>query len=236
MLRLIVIGLRCNKMTKIIGICGFQGSGKDTIAYHLEKQGYVRLSFASILKDILSILFSWDREMLEGLTKEARQKREIVDAWWSEKLKIPNFTPRYALQYIGTEVMRNHFHQDIWVLAVERKLRTLHRVEAELSTEREPTEAEFSADSVKGVVISDLRYSNEIAMLNSMGAKLIYVMREKPSWFDEAKEGNYDVIPKTLHQSEWDWITCIRNTPIQCITNNKTIEALYEEIDNELLS
>ena len=198
---------------KLVAICGFQGSGKDTIADKLIKQGYVRVSFASILKDVLSIMFSWDREILEGLTKEARQKREIVDEWWSKKLNIPNFTPRYALQYIGTEVMRNHFHKDIWVLAMQRRLESL---------------------CDKKVVISDLRYENEIEMLRSLDAEIFYVVRVKPTWFDNAKNGDLNVIPKTLHQSEWDWIKCCNE--MTCINNTSTIDDLHKTIENLILN
>ena len=30
--------------------------------------------------------------------------------FWAERLQIPCFTPRYALQYIGTDILREHFH------------------------------------------------------------------------------------------------------------------------------
>ena len=43
----------------IIGICGFQSAGKDTLGdYLVNKLFFVKLSFASLLKDIISILFS----------------------------------------------------------------------------------------------------------------------------------------------------------------------------------
>ena len=106
----------------IIGICGFAGSGKDTIANHLiETHGFKKLSFASVLKDIVSILFSWDREMLEGLTKESRKWRETKDEWWSKKLER-TITPRYVLQDLGTDLFRNHFDQNFWSVILERKL------------------------------------------------------------------------------------------------------------------
>ena len=44
----------------IIGICGLQSSGKDTLGNILvEKYGFKKLSFAGVLKDIVSILFGW---------------------------------------------------------------------------------------------------------------------------------------------------------------------------------
>ena len=125
----------------IIGICGFIGSGKDTAANYLVAQhGFRRDSFAGALKDAVAQVFGWDRELLEGLTPEARVWREQVDPWWAKRLKMPNLTPRWVLQYWGTEVCRYGFHDDIWIAALENRLR--HRA--------------------GHTVISDVRFSNEI--------------------------------------------------------------------------
>ena len=44
----------------IIGLCGAQGSGKDTVANILiAEYGFIKLTFASTLKDVVAILFSW---------------------------------------------------------------------------------------------------------------------------------------------------------------------------------
>ena len=61
----------------IIGLSGNIGSGKDTIAnYLVDKYNFRKVSFASKLKDIVSILYDWDRIMLEGNTPESREWRE----------------------------------------------------------------------------------------------------------------------------------------------------------------
>ena len=99
----------------ILGVTGFIGSGKDTVADYLcTFHGFKRLSFAASLKDAISNIFGWDRELLEGTTKTSREWREKVDPWWSERLG-KEITPRWVLHYWGTEVCRNGFHQDIWV-------------------------------------------------------------------------------------------------------------------------
>ncbi len=140
---------------KIIALCGFAGSGKDSAAAALIKhKGYTKLSFATLLKDILSVLFGWDRNALEGTTKEDREWREQVDSWWAAKLGIETFSPRYAMQQIGTNLFRDHFHKDIWVLALERSLSRYSRV-----------------------VITDCRFPNEIEMVKSHGANLVKVHR-----------------------------------------------------------
>ena len=76
----------------IIGISGLIGSGKNTCAdfikeilpeYHFEY-----LSFAARLKDMVAVLFNWDREMLEGKTEKSRAWRMEPDPFWSEKNQL----------------------------------------------------------------------------------------------------------------------------------------------------
>lgn len=195
----------------IIAICGFQGSGKDTIAdYLIKNHGYVKLSFAGAVKDIASIIFGWDREMLEGSTQESRQEREIVDKWWAEALQIPNLSPRYVLQYFGTDLFRNHFHQDIWLKIVEKKL-----------------------NLYPNVVITDCRFPNEIKLVKSYGAKLINVQRSMPEWFNDYVNGIDCEDAKNLHPSETSWI---REKMDFVIKNDQTVEQLNEKIEHLLLS
>ena len=136
--------------TMIIGICGFIGSGKDTIAdYLVNSHGFRRESFANTLKDAVSAVFGWDRTLLEGRTKQAREWREQVDDWWSARLAIPNLTPRWVLQYWGTEVMRGHFHDGIWIDS-------------------------FSARYKGGkIVLSDTRFVNEINTIRNLNGKVV---------------------------------------------------------------
>jgi hypothetical protein len=185
----------------IIGICGLQNSGKDTLGNILvEKYGFKKLSFASILKDIVSILFGWSRDMIEGSTKESRKWREQVDEWWATKLEIPNLTPRYILQYFGTDLFRNHFHSDIWVIAIERQLKLY-----------------------PNIVITDCRFPNEILMLKKYNAILIKIIRgELPEWF-KLYESNQIEKPENIHPSEYLWIKQIFNYTID---NNGTIQDL----------
>ena len=177
-------------MKKVVGICGLIGHGKDTAAGFLIEQGYQRISFAGVLKDACANIFSWDRILLEGNTKESRVWRETVDEWWADRLGIENFTPRYALQYIGTDVLRTHFHPDIWVAACERQIEMTNR----------------------NVVISDCRFFNELGVIKKLGGSTAVVWRqEKPEWWDTARDENTrkiismsDKYPE-VHPSEWSW-------------------------------
>lgn len=192
----------------IIGICGLQNSGKDTLANILvEKYGFKKLSYAGILKDIISILFGWPRDMIEGASKESRIWREQVDEWWSNRLQIPNLTPRYILQYFGTDLFRTHFHQDIWIASVERQFQIY-----------------------SNVVITDCRFPNEINMLKTQNttSKLIKIIRgDLPEWFT-LYESNQIEKPENIHPSEYMWI---KQTFDHTIENNGTIKDLEEFCD-----
>jgi hypothetical protein len=193
----------------IIGICGFQSSGKDTIAELLiNEYGFKKLSFAGALKDVLSVIFGWSREKLEGLTKEDREWREQIDIWWSKTLDMPQLTPRYALQYFGTELFRNHWHPDIWVKVVENKLINMVKEE-------------------ENVIITDCRFENEINLIRNYGGQIINVYRNMPQWFTEYKNGIEVEEVNLLHRSETEWIRCQVDTVIE---NNGTIEELYTRV------
>jgi hypothetical protein len=154
----------------ILGVTGLIGSGKDTIAdYLVTTHGFKRVSFAASLKDAVSSVFGWDREMLEGTTKASRLWREEVDEWWSERLAMPHLTPRWVLQHWGTDVLRNHFHTDIWVASVENKLR----------------------QTTDNVVITDCRFSNEVNAIKAAGGITCRVIRgENPVWYQSAVDYN----------------------------------------------
>ena len=151
----------------IIGICGLIGAGKDTAAdYLVNWHEFRRDSFASTLKDAVASVFNWDRELLEGRTKSAREWREQPDHWWADRLEIPQLTPRWVLQYWGTDVFRDHFHRDIWIASLENKLR---------KTE-------------DNVVISDCRFANEVESIRRAGGRVIRIVRgPDPEWFELAK-------------------------------------------------
>jgi hypothetical protein len=205
----------------IVGVCGFIGSGKDTVADYLTTfHGFKRVSFASSLKDAVSAVFGWDRELLEGSTKSSREWREQKDVWWSERLKI-EITPRWILQYWGTDVLRNHFHTDIWVASVENKLR----------------------QTQDNIVITDCRFANEVNSIKGIGGITMRVSRgERPIWYSAAVDynnepdgseqrlnamvelGNYAV-----HASEYSSVGLLYD---YYVDNNGTIDELHKQINS----
>lgn len=58
----------------LIGVVGFAGSGKGTVADILVRDhGFKKLSFADALKDAVATIFGWERHLLEGDTDESRE-------------------------------------------------------------------------------------------------------------------------------------------------------------------
>lgn len=201
----------------IIGLIGLINSGKGTVATELvQKYNFRQDSFAASLKDACAMLFGWPRHLLEGDTKESREWREIVDTWWSEKLCIPDFSPRYALQIMGTDILRNHFNQDIWFLTVENRIRK---------------------NPEQDVVISDVRFPNEIEFIRKHGGALVKINRgANPVWYETAVMANNgnsiakEVMTKTYssaHFSEWAWAGSKVDYEIN---NNKDFEYLNLQI------
>lgn len=210
----------------LVGMIGWIGSGKDSAAeYLVDKYNFTQIGFADSLKKAVADIFHWDFELLQGHTKESRAWREEVDNWWSNRLNIPGLTPRWVLQQWGTEVGRNHFHNDIWIASVEKKVLTL-------------------IEKHENVVISDCRFRNEINAIKQLGGKTIQVMRGPlPKWYKTAcnelyylKEFGYETgfesnmrsMYPDVHISEWGWITEKFDLEID---NNKTLDHLYSQLD-----
>jgi hypothetical protein len=161
--------------------------------------------------------------MLEGRTKQAREWREQVDPWWAERLNMPNLTPRWILQYWGTEVCRKAFHDDIWIASLENKLR----------------------NSKDDIVISDCRFPNEIKSIKDAGGIVVRVVRgPEPEWYDAAIDANktdrhigWALGKKKLedlkiHASETAWV----GTKFDVILdNNSSIDDLFVQVKSLVL-
>ena len=208
--------------TMIIGFVGFIGSGKDTAAdYLVNCHGFRRDSFANTLKDAVAQVFGWDRTLLEGRTAEARKWREQLDVWWSERLNIPELTPRWVLQQWGTEVCRQGFHDDIWIASLENKMRKTR----------------------DNIVISDVRFPNEIKAIHNAGGLVVRIKRgNDPDWYEAALSANRGPDGNStwslskaklerlgIHASETAWVGgAIDHTVI----NNTTIDDMCQQIKN----
>jgi hypothetical protein len=169
-----------------------------------QEHGFTKVSFADSLKDAVAAVFGWPRHLLEGDTAESRAWREQIDVWWAKRLSIPHLTPRWVLQYWGTEVLRRGFNDDIWVASIEYKLRDISR----------------------NYVIPDTRFPNEIDMIAKNGGQVWHVRRgEDPEWFQ--KYQSHHIIPDGIHASEWAWAL---DTFDHTINNDGTLAQLKQTV------
>ena len=183
----------------IIGLVGFIGSGKGTVRDILVRQhGYHGFAFADALKDSVATIFMWPRGLLEGDSNASRAFRERVDVWWSHKLGY-DVTPRLILQKMGTEACREGIADNIWIAALEKRIH-----------------------GYEDVVISDVRFPNEIDFIRSAGGILVRVKRGKDPSKEELSK---------MHISETAWNSY---TPDFGIENNGTLDDLKENIKSVL--
>jgi hypothetical protein len=132
---------------------------------------------------------------------------------------MPNLTPRWILQYWGTEVCRRGFHDDIWIASLENKLRS----------------------SRDDVVVSDCRFPNEIKSIKDAGGIIVWVKRGAlPEWYNLAVEANQgsnvaanELKMNKIHASETSWVGTDFDVVLD---NNGSIDDLYEEIKNLVLN
>ena len=201
-------------MATLIGLVGFIGSGKGTVGDMLhEKYGFEKMSFAQSLKDAASSIFRWDRSLLEGDTTISREWRERPDQFWTEVMGR-DFTPREALQKLGTEAGRQIFHPDLWIKSLQKAIQ----------------------DANKPTVITDVRFKNEIEFVQNNGGSIVHVQRGSlPDWFDTASKANTgDVKSYTemklsgIHESEWGWVG---HTVDYTIANNQDLDHLKSLIE-----
>lgn len=205
---------------EIIGLSGFAGSGKSTIAQYLvEQHGFVRMSFATAVKDTTAVAFNFDRERLEGKTPQDRDWRDTPDVFWSERMGRP-FSPRYALQYLGTDVFRTHVSPTIWVDIISHRIRQL--------------------PETSRIVIDDVRFVNERHELRQMGGRFLLVRRPTfptplhETLWNTARDGfaiRGTQFTSDIHQSEWEWLqdTTVASDPV--IINGGNCNELYTSID-----
>ena len=208
-----------NNNKHVIGLMGFKGSGKDTVANILSEYDYSILSYAETLKQCLCVIFGWDMDMINGHTPESRKWRDEVDVWWSEKLGIPNFTPRLAMTKVGTDLFRKHFDENIWIYSLINKI-----------------------NSIKGnVVVTDIRFPNEHEYINKFNNSSIYrVHRFTPEWETLGYKASYgdqysitELDRLNVHESEWAWLCCNYDAVIE---NTSTFSELARNVENIIIN
>lgn len=198
----------------IIAFAGRKGVGKNTAAecvrVHLGT-GIKEVAFADSLKELCSDVFGIPASVLRG-PSELRDSHILGDHWVEaakttavRKIEhfltslgyhhhdyyqnildavrqvTPQWTARQVLQFIGTDLLRDKVDKDIWVNA------GLARAQHLLTT------------SASLVVITDVRFPNELLALNAGGATTALIMgHDDPPLNEHESE-------KSLDRCPWWW-------------------------------
>ena len=180
----------------LIGLSGKSGSGKSTVAdYLVTKHGYHAFAFADALKEMVGVAFNFNHEQLYGAMKQT------VDPRWG-------VSPRWCLQWLGTEVMRSKF-PDIWIRNLSQEIHNF-----------------IYFNGAQQIVVSDVRFKDEAYALKDMGAELWRLERNS----DDAQgipghisENDLDDYGKTVG---WDLV----------ILNNSSLDQLFAMLDQAILA
>lgn len=235
----------------IIGICGQAGSGKDTVADYISNEyDYVTVALADPMKRFVKDVWGFTEEQLWG-PSDFRNKPTIVNwdaadlafechyqVWlgeitdgysvddvaslkdWYLGLERGAISPRTILQSLGTEWGRDNFEDDLWIDYVlrlaEKLMQPAYEYTKAAGAVKQPTP--------KGVVISDVRFRNEIEKLSKLPEGRI-VKLNRMSLDDGPAPGI------TNHRSEAEQKEIELELFSFLISNNDSIEELYKNID-----
>lgn len=138
-------------LPQYIGLHGFAGVGKDTVAEILAANyGYQRVAFANVLREALYVL----NPIIEFYDDYEDRVQDIVDRIGWDEAKRQYEEIRRMLQVLGTEVGREMIDQNVWVDSVFKNL-----------------------DKDKKYVFTDVRFVNEHQAIDSRLGLLVKIDR-----------------------------------------------------------
>ena len=142
----------------LLGLMGTKGSGKTTGAtYLVENYDFIDKSFAECLKRECKELFLFTDEQVFG----TQEQKETPDPRWF------GCSPRKALQYVGTDLLRNNL--DTIMPGLGKNIFTHHF--------KLWYEAELKKNPNLRIVVSDVRFQNEIDFIQRLGGVVIKIDR-----------------------------------------------------------
>ena len=239
----------------IIGISGKIGTGKDTVGNIIQsitqgdkenkiaeivinnwigsKPTWQIVKFADALKDIVCILTGCTRKQLEDIDFK---NSKLPDEWNKPEgvgiydimmnlLYQEVFTYRMLLQYLGTDLLRNQLHKDVWVNALFNNYKVIDMISI-------PNDDMFNGDSYTELIypnwiITDVRFPNEAKAIKDRNGIIIRINR---NLLEDSGLENIDL--KMQHPSE----TALDNYNFDyIIDNNGTIEELIKKVKEILI-
>lgn len=230
----------------IVGVNGTAGSGKDTVAGYMKKYKFAQIAFADPVKRVAMEVYAFTKDQLWGPsekrnapdTRYPRMHGPFVDGVCAccgcatpgistrpdfiDVFTPPCYlTPRFALQTLGTEWGRGCYG-DTWAAKGLRTAQTLLKSGYRYSPEHGLSE-DPSANRARGVVISDLRFRNEMSFVRDRSIGPGVLLRVKrPGEPRTANSG---------HASEAEQLDVADSAFDAVILNDGTLDELYAKVD-----
>lgn len=177
----------------VVAFMGKRGSGKDTAAAPLIDSYYLSIAFADPVRALVKTAFGVSEHELSD-----RVLKEQPLARW------PHKSPRVLMQAVATQMKA--IDPDVFVKWVAREIAQVR-----------------AAGYAKGVVITDLRHTNEADYIRSMGGLILQII-------DPAKAVGTSEVDQHASETEQDSIV-----PDETILNNQTIQDLHDRVRAVLL-
>tara|TARA_B110000211_G_C14004715_1_gene520243 strand:+ start:132 stop:716 length:585 start_codon:yes stop_codon:yes gene_type:complete len=137
---------------KIIAICGYNRSGKDTIANYLEKNyNYKHLKITYKLKECIKLLFDLTDNDLE------LDKKEDINKKWK-------VSPRHMMQFIGTDIFQYKIQELLPGIDKKFWINTFLN---------DPLVSKLKKNDKFNIVISDLRFIHEYEELKKLNIPIL---------------------------------------------------------------
>lgn len=167
----------------------------------------------------------WIAELM-GIPESTKRVFEVFLTLveWFDRLResTPSLSPRIALQTLGTDWARLNIHTDVWVDYTMNMARQVLSYEPYYIYSRTQGLQEVDKDpDIRGVVISDIRFENELRAILDFGGYLIRLLRPDPH--------NQEAILHHISESIQDGFDPeLFNA---AITNDGTLKDLYQDLD-----
>lgn len=189
-----------------------------------KESGWEVKKFADKLKDIVCLLIGCTREQLED---ETFKNSELGEEWWNyvnimdktdilpylgtrltepKQYNLHKPTPRYFLQYIGSELFRFQIHENTWVNATMADYKPLDG-----RTMQDPDDSNIGFPNW---IITDTRFPNEAKAIKNKNGVVIRVNRNTGNNDQHISEIALD------DYKDWDYV----------IDNNGTLDELIEKV------
>lgn len=150
-----------NTAPALIGLHGYAGSGKDTVADILRDIGeFESFAFADNVREALYLL-----DPLLGA--ETTVRALVDDLGWdaAKRHRIYGAEVRRLMQYVGTEVGRGMFGPDVWTGALGSELTFIGHLQG----------GRIASDSL--VIVTDVRFDNEARWVRGAGGVIWHIIR-----------------------------------------------------------